>query len=87
LVNAPHTAYTLLDDDWQRPYTRHTAAFPASRAGENGMADKYWPPVARIDNVHGDKHLICSCPPLSDYAADLPSGNDETVEPEMGKTG
>ena len=65
LVNAPHTAYTLLDESWQRPYSRHTAAYPAGAFAE---AEKYWPPVTRIDNVYGDKHLICSCPPMSSYA-------------------
>ena len=65
LVNAPHTAYTLLDDDWQRPYSRHLGAYPV---GELCQDEKYWPPVSRIDNVHGDKNLICSCPPLSSYA-------------------
>jgi len=64
LVNAPHTAHTLLDEDWKRPYSRHTAAYPA---GENDFDDKYWPPVTRIDNVYGDKNLICSCPPISSY--------------------
>ncbi|MCL4140447.1 UNVERIFIED_CONTAM: hypothetical protein GTU68_032239, partial [Idotea baltica] len=48
LVNAPHTAYTLLDDEWNRPYSRHIAAYPA---GEREGCDKYWPPVSRIDNV------------------------------------
>ena len=67
LVNAPHTAYTLLDDDWQRPYSRHLGAYPV---GELSQDEKYWPPVSRIDNVHGDKNLICSCPPLSSYAKD-----------------
>ncbi len=64
LVNAPHTAAILLDDDWQRPYSRREAAYPAEKMA---VADKYWPPVSRVDNVYGDKHLICSCPPLSDY--------------------
>jgi len=64
LVNAPHTAVTLLDDEWKRPYTRHTAAYPM---GEQTAAEKYWPPVSRIDNVYGDKNLICSCPPMSSY--------------------
>ena len=64
LVNAPHTAFALLDESWQRPYSRHTAAYPA---GDSADADKYWPPVTRIDNVYGDKNLICSCPPMSSY--------------------
>ncbi len=62
LVNAPHTASAVTSDDWAHGYTRQQAAFPS------GNTDgKYWPAVARIDNVHGDKHLICSCPPLSTY--------------------
>ncbi len=69
LVNAPHTAYTLLDDDWQRPYSRHLGAYPS---GELSQDEKYWPPVSRIDNVHGDKNLVCSCPPLSSYKRDIP---------------
>ncbi|MEE9334318.1 MAG: aminomethyl-transferring glycine dehydrogenase [Granulosicoccaceae bacterium] len=62
LVNAPHTATAVTSDVWAHAYTRQQAAYPS------GNTDgKYWPPVARIDNVHGDKHLICSCPPLSTY--------------------
>lgn len=64
LVNAPHTAYSLLDDNWSRPYSRRTAAYPGAK---EPISDKYWPPVSRADNVHGDKQLICSCPPLSAY--------------------
>ncbi|MBX2836657.1 MAG: aminomethyl-transferring glycine dehydrogenase [Gammaproteobacteria bacterium] len=64
LVNAPHTAEMLLTDDWSHPYSRTDAAV----AGEPiDLSSKYWPPVSRIDNVYGDKNLICSCPPLSDY--------------------
>ncbi|WP_354190311.1 aminomethyl-transferring glycine dehydrogenase [Bartonella silvatica] len=61
LVNAPHTLGDTIDDSWARPYSRQDAAFP------NGLLDpenKYWPPVSRIDNVAGDRMLICSCPPL-----------------------
>lgn len=64
LVHAPHTAATLLADDWSGAYSREQAAFPTSQQRDGS---KYWPPVGRIDNVHGDKNLICSCPPLSDY--------------------
>ena len=64
LVNAPHTASMLLVDDWTHPYSRLLAAYPA---GQSAQQDKYWPPVSRVDNVYGDKHLICSCPPLSSY--------------------
>lgn len=63
LVNAPHTMDVLSKDEWVHPYNRRTAVFP------NGMSPetKYWPPVSRVDNVHGDKNLICSCPALSSY--------------------
>ncbi len=64
LVHAPHTAAVLLSDDWHSAYTREQAAFPTERQRDD---TKYWPPVGRIDNVHGDKNLICSCPPLSSY--------------------
>lgn len=64
LVNAPHPAERLLDDAWPHAYTRREAAYPA---GDRQVSDKYWPPVSRIDNVYGDKHLVCSCPPLSAY--------------------
>ncbi|WP_354187180.1 aminomethyl-transferring glycine dehydrogenase [Bartonella japonica] len=61
LVNAPHTLSDTLDDAWARPYSRKEAAFPN---GSLDSANKYWPPVSRIDNVAGDRMLICSCPPL-----------------------
>ena len=63
LVNAPHTMEHLAVDEWTRAYSRKTAVFPSGVS----PANKYWPPVSRIDNVHGDKNLICSCPPLTDY--------------------
>ncbi|MFX4223987.1 MAG: aminomethyl-transferring glycine dehydrogenase [Thalassobaculum sp.] len=63
LRNAPHTSEDLLADIWERPYSRRQAAFPLP-----GMeASKYWPPVSRIDNVHGDRHVICTCPPIEAY--------------------
>jgi glycine dehydrogenase len=65
LVNSPHTAEEVTGDDWSHPYPRSTAAYPA---GNTQMATKYWSPVARIDNVYGDRNLICSCPPLENYA-------------------
>ncbi len=61
LVNAPHTLVDTVDDAWARPYSRQEAAFPNSHLEP---ASKYWPPVSRIDNVAGDRMLICSCPPL-----------------------
>ncbi|MAZ17414.1 MAG: glycine dehydrogenase (aminomethyl-transferring) [Ahrensia sp.] len=65
LVNAPHTADDVLADDWEHPYPRSLAAMP----GGETAASKYWPPVSRVDNVHGDRHLVCPCPPLESYAA------------------
>jgi glycine dehydrogenase len=64
LRNAPHTHRMLVAEHWERPYTKAQAFFPMGGDDE----DKYWPPVARIDNVHGDKHLMCTCPPLEAYA-------------------
>lgn len=61
LKNAPHTASQLLRADWPHAYSRQTAA------GTADLAHKYWPPVARIDNVHGDRNLVCTCPPLEAY--------------------
>ena len=63
LAYAPHTASALMADGWERKYSREAAAFPTGVTA----SEKYWPPVARIDNVHGDRHLVCSCPPISDY--------------------
>ena len=66
LVNAPHTQNDVLADDWQRPYSREIAARPAPWLREH----KVWPGVNRVDNVHGDRNLVCSCPPLSAYGDD-----------------
>ena len=63
LKNAPHTALDLVDDHWQRPYSRTQACFPDAEL----PAHKYWPPVNRIDNVYGDRNLMCSCPPPQAY--------------------
>ncbi|MEU9133389.1 aminomethyl-transferring glycine dehydrogenase [Kitasatospora sp. NPDC048540] len=62
LANAPHTAATMAGE-WEHAYSRQEAVFPA---GVN-PADKYWPPVSRIDGAYGDRNLVCSCPPLDDY--------------------
>jgi glycine dehydrogenase len=64
LVNAPHTLADITTDDWQHPYPRSQAVFPLPWLRDN----KYWPPVNRIDNAYGDRNLVCSCPPLEDYA-------------------
>ena len=63
LKNAPHTIEDLVSE-WDRPYSREQACYPA---GANRV-DKYWPAVGRIDNVFGDRNLVCTCPPLTDYA-------------------
>ena len=63
LRNAPHSAETLASDDWQYKYSRSIAAYPVDPKGRN----KYWPPIGRVDNVYGDKNLMCSCPSMSDY--------------------
>ena len=62
LRNAPHTHHALLQD-WDRPYSREQAYFPLPSQRD----DKFWPPVARVDNVYGDRNLVCACPPLEDY--------------------
>jgi glycine dehydrogenase len=63
LKGAPHTAKMIAADDWDRPYSRRQAAFPASWVEES----KFWPAVARIDNVYGDKNLFCVCIPMEEY--------------------
>ena len=66
LVNAPHTSSDVTADRWTHPYTRTEAAYPEAWQREN----KYWPPVSRIDGAYGDRNLVCSCPPVGDYAAE-----------------
>ncbi len=63
LTNAPHTHELLLEEAWSKPYSKQEAFFPLPTLRE----DKYWPPVGRIDNVYGDRHLVCSCPPMEAY--------------------
>ena len=63
LKHAPHTAHRVCANEWERPYTREQAAYPLPAVREN----KFWPAVARVDNVYGDKNLICACPPIESY--------------------
>jgi glycine dehydrogenase len=63
LVNAPHTAESLLKAEWTHGYSREVAAYPVATL----RRQKYWVPVGRVDNVYGDRNLVCSCPPMSDY--------------------
>ena len=72
LKNAPHTAQMLLVTEWHHDYTREEASYPVASLRDN----KYWPPVARVDNAYGDRNLVCSCPPMEDYI----DGDDVTAE-------
>jgi glycine dehydrogenase len=64
LKHAPHTARVALADAWDRPYSRERACFPAPWLREH----KYWPSVSRVNDLYGDKNLVCSCPPVESYA-------------------
>jgi len=63
LHHAPHTQFLVCGDDWDRVYSREEAAYPLDWVRKN----KFWPTVGRVDNVYGDRNLVCSCPPLEDY--------------------
>ncbi len=63
LKNAPHTQSMVIDDKWNYPYSRATAAFPLPYVRSN----KFWPSVARVNNTHGDRNLICTCEPVESY--------------------
>ena len=71
LHNAPHTIDAIVDDH-ARPYSRREAVCPDP---ETDYRVKYWPPVGRVDNVYGDRNLVCSCPPISEYEAEESSSN------------
>ena len=66
LVNAPHTQVDLMETEWAHTYTRELACFPSKHAKDA----KYWPTVNRVDNVFGDRNLICSCPSIESYMED-----------------
>ena len=74
LVNAPHTLNDILDEEWDRPYSRARATRPLRSQADH----KYWPAVNRVDNVFGDRNLICSCPPIESYM--------DSVEPSPALT-
>jgi glycine dehydrogenase len=63
LKNAPHTQFTVISSDWTKSYSREEAAFPL----EYVKLNKFWPSVSRVNNTHGDRHLICTCEPVSAY--------------------
>ena len=62
LRHAPHTIAEMVAEDWNRPYARAEGCFPAGPD-----VSKYWSPVGRVDNVYGDRNLVCSCPPMESY--------------------
>ncbi|MES2530638.1 MAG: glycine dehydrogenase (aminomethyl-transferring), partial [Pseudomonadota bacterium] len=64
LKHAPHTAASLLSNEWTHPYSRELGAFPLEALKQG----KYWSPIGRVDNVYGDRNLFCSCLPVSAYA-------------------
>jgi glycine dehydrogenase len=66
LKNAPHTQSAVTATEWAHPYPREQAAFPAPWT----RARKFWPHVGRVNNALGDRNLVCSCPPIEDYAAE-----------------
>lgn len=63
LRNAPHAMRLAGEDEWPHPYSRAEAFYPAAWCRD----DKYWPPVGRVDNVYGDRNLVCTCPPMEAY--------------------
>jgi len=81
LRNAPHTAEELTATEWTHPYSREQAAFPLPFV----RGRKYWPPISRINDAHGDRHLICACPPTGTYADNpkvSPSPDHRSEPPE-----
>ena len=66
LKNAPHTTRQIAAEKWDHPYSRDQAAFPAPWLRDH----KFWPSVARIDNVYGDRNLFCACPPIEEFGSE-----------------
>ena len=64
LKNAPHTQHVICADEWKHAYSRQQAAFPLAHNRDN----KFWPSIGRVNNTFGDRHLICTCEPVSSYA-------------------
>ena len=80
LKMAPHTLTQMFDSKWDRPYPREIGAFPAPFVGAD---TKLWPSVGRIDDAHGDKNLVCSCPPMESYVS--PHVVNPVINPEVDK--
>jgi len=76
LKQSPHTAEMVTADDWNRPYSRETAAYPIEWVREN----KFWPSVRRVNDAYGDRNLFCSCPPVDAYEAD----EEDELEAALG---
>ncbi|MEL7474095.1 MAG: glycine cleavage system protein P, partial [Planctomycetota bacterium] len=66
LKGAPHTMEAVASDGWDRPYSREQAAFPRPWLRDS----KFWASVGRVDNPYGDRNLVCTCPPMSDFASE-----------------
>ncbi len=64
LKNAPHPAENVISDSWDHKYSREEAAYPLAWVRER----KFWPPISRIDNVYGDRNLVCTCAGMEEYA-------------------
>ena len=79
LRQAPHTAEQIATDDWDLPYSRQTAGFPVATL----RGSKYWPPVRRIDGVHGDRNLICSCPAPEAFETPATTKSTTTTREEI----
>ncbi len=75
LKHAPHTATMVAASEWTHAYPRELAAFPLPVLKQQ----KYWPPVARVDNVHGDKNVFCSCIPIGDFEGEIEAFSEPDV--------
>jgi glycine dehydrogenase len=75
LKHAPHTATAVMASEWTHAYPRELAAFPLATL----KLQKYWPPVARVDNVHGDKNVFCSCIPINEFAGEIEAFSEPDV--------
>ena len=75
LKHAPHTATMVMASEWTHAYPRELAAFPLATL----KLQKYWPPVARVDNVHGDKNVFCSCIPINEFAGEIEAFSEPDV--------
>jgi glycine dehydrogenase len=75
LKHAPHTASMVMASEWTHAYPRELAAFPLATL----KLQKYWSPVARVDNVHGDKNVFCSCIPINDFAGEIEAFSEPDV--------